>query len=104
MPNAVSTMPPCLMLPASWKTWVPRDRPMPEFLVRLRSARHDGGHGRQRQHVVDDGGLAEESLERGQRRLGAHDGALALKTFEHRGFFTADVRTSADADEQVEVV
>ena len=22
-------MPPCLMLPASWKTWVPRERPTP---------------------------------------------------------------------------
>ena len=22
-------MPPCLTLPASWKTWVPRDRPVP---------------------------------------------------------------------------
>ena len=29
MPNAVSTMPPCAMLPPSWNTWVPRERPTP---------------------------------------------------------------------------
>src|SRR3954470_4408108 len=28
-PKGSSTMPPCLTLPASWKTWVPRDRPVP---------------------------------------------------------------------------
>ena len=29
-PNAFSTRPPCLMLPASWIGSVPRDRPMPK--------------------------------------------------------------------------
>jgi hypothetical protein len=29
IPNAVSTMPPCLTLPATWNTWVPRERPTP---------------------------------------------------------------------------
>ena len=28
-PKGSSTMPPCRTLPASWKTWVPRERPVP---------------------------------------------------------------------------
>jgi hypothetical protein len=57
----------------------------------------DGRHSGQRQHVVDDRGLAEEPFERRQRRLGTHDATAPLEALEHCGLFAADVRTGADA-------
>jgi hypothetical protein len=46
--------------------------------------------------------LAEQALQRGQRRLGAHDAALAFDGFEQRGFFAADIGAGADPHFQVE--
>ena len=60
MPKSVSTMPPCLTLPASWKTWVPRERPDSESGIRLTAVGEDHRDGRERQDVVDDGRLAKE--------------------------------------------
>ena len=91
------------MLPASWIGMVPRERPMPKSAYRAAppsvrmSARRP-----KRQHVVDDGGLAEQALVRGQRRLGAHLPALAFEAFEQRGFLAADIGARADADFDVE--
>src|SRR5665647_466524 len=51
----------------------------------------DDRHAGQRNHVVDHGGLAEQAGDRGQRRLGPHDAALALQAFQHRGFLAAHV-------------
>jgi hypothetical protein len=48
--------------------------------------------------VVDDGGLAEEALERGEGRLDAGPAALALKAFEECGFLAADVGACAAVD------
>ena len=50
------------------------------------------------QHVVDYGRAAEQSLQRGQRRLGADLTALALDRVEHRGFFAADIGPRPDPD------
>src|SRR5271156_1864556 len=47
------------------------------------------------EHVVDDGGFAEQALDRGQRRLGAHLTALTLETLEQRGLLAADISAGA---------
>jgi hypothetical protein len=41
-------------------------------------------------------------LQRGQRRLGAHDAALAFDGFQQRGFFAADIGAGAHPHFQVE--
>ena len=74
-----STMPPRAMLPASWKTWVPRERPVPSAAYASPPSASDHRHGPEGQHVVDDGRPAEQPLEGRDRRLGAHLAALALE-------------------------
>ena len=58
----------------------------------------DVRHGGEREHVVDHGRLAEQALDRRQRRLGAHFAALALERVEQRGLLAADIGARADAD------
>ena len=60
------------------------------------------GTAHEREHVVDDGRLAEQALERGDRRLGAHLAAAALEALQHRGLLAADVGTGAHPHVQVE--
>ncbi|MNQ63858.1 hypothetical protein D3C85_782550 [compost metagenome] len=67
-----------------------------------RALGQDDGHGGQRDHVVDDGGLAEQARDGGQRRLGADHAALALQAFQQGRFFAADVGAGALAHFQVE--
>ena len=47
--------------------------------VKLRAPRQDDGHAGQCDDVVDDSGLAKQTGQRGQRRLGAHDAAFAFE-------------------------
>ena len=103
-PKAVSKRPPCLTLPASWIGMVPRERPMPKSAIGLGALGEDRRHGGQRDHVVDDGRLAEQALVRRQRRLGADLAALAFEAFEQRGLLAADIGAGADADLEVEGV
>ena len=75
-----------------------------EIGVGLGAAGEDERDCRERQYVVDDGGLAEQALVRRQRRLGADDAAPALEAFEQRGLFTADIGAGADAYFEIEIV
>src|SRR3546814_5195958 len=50
----------------------------------------------QGQDVVDDGGTAEQSLVRGQWRLGANFSALPLDGIEQRGLLAADIGPGAN--------
>ena len=72
------------------------------ILVGRTTAGKDEGHSREAQHVVDDGGLAEQAFECGDRRLEAHHAALAFEAFEHRGLFAADIGARTAADLEVE--
>ena len=65
---------------------------------------HDDRHGRKRQHIVDDGRLAEEPDMGRERRLGANLAALALDALEKRGLLAADIGAGADAHLHVEGV
>ena len=69
--------------------------------VMRRAARQDERHAGQRDHVVDHRGLAEQPLDGRQRRLGAHDAALAFQAFQHRRFFAAHIGARCLADVQV---
>src|SRR5690606_14365517 len=62
-----------------------------EVFVELRALVENDRHGRERNDVVDDRRLAEEALDRGQRRTVAHHAALALEALEERRFLAADV-------------
>ena len=69
---------------------------------RFRAVRENQRRGRKRQHVVDDGRLVEQAVDRRQRRLGAHHAAAAFKAFEQGGFLAADIGAGADAQFNVE--
>ena len=47
-------------------------------------------------------GLPNRPWMRRQRRLGAHDAALAFEAVQQRGFLAADIGAGADADLHVE--
>ena len=68
-----------------------------------RALGHDDRHRGQRDHVVDDGGLAEQARDGGQRRLGAHHAAFAFQAFQQGGFLAADIGARARAHFQVEL-
>ena len=53
-------------------------------------------------HVVDHRRLAEQALDRRQRRLEAHHAALAFEALEQRGLFAADVGAGRRAHFEVE--
>ena len=90
------------MLPPSWKTCVPRERATPRLAVGGGALGEDGGHRRERQHVVHHRRPAEEALDGGQRRLGAGEAPIAFEALEHRGLLAADVRAGTDPDLEVE--
>jgi hypothetical protein len=71
------------------------------FVIRAASV-HDDGHGCQRDHVVDHRRLAEQSLDSRQRRLGAHDAALAFERIHQRRFLAADIGAGAGPNLDVE--
>ncbi len=73
-----------------------------EVAVVRRAALENDRHRGQRNHVVDDGGLAEQALDRRQGRAVAHLGALAFEAFEQRGFLAADVGAGAHAHFELE--
>src|SRR5439155_16772677 len=64
----------------------------------------DDRHARERDDVVDDGRLTEQSFDGGQRRTRTNLAAFALEALEHRGLFSADVGASPQADVQIEGV
>ena len=70
----------------------------------MRALGQDERHGGEREHVVDHGRLAEQALVRRQRRLGAHDAALAFEALQQRRFLAAHVGAGADADLEIERV
>ena len=101
-PNACSIRPPRLMLPPSWIVSVPRDSPHAEVAVERAALLKNDRHARERHDVVDDRRLAEQALDRRQRRPRPDLAALALEALEHRGFLAADVRAGAEPDFEVE--
>ena len=54
--------------------------------------------------VVDDRGLAEQTLDGRQRRLETHLAATPFEAFQHRGFLAANVGTRAHAQLDIEIV
>ena len=88
-------MPPRAMLPASWNTWVPRERPMPSAAYASPPSARTIGTAPRVSTLLTDGRPAEQPLERRDRRLGAHLAALALEALEHRGLLAADVGAGA---------
>src|SRR5579883_904396 len=78
--------------------------PYAEIGIGLATIGKNEGHRGERQHVIDDGGLAEQTLVRRQWRLGADDAAAAFQALQERGFLTADIGAGADAHLDVEGV
>jgi hypothetical protein len=76
---------------------VPRERDA-EIAILRRALRQHDRHRRQRQHVVDHGGAAEQTGMGRQRRLCPHDPAPAFEAFEQRGLFAADIGAGAHLD------
>ena len=70
--------------------------------IGLGAVLQDPRHGREGHDVVDERRLAEEALERRDRRLGPHDAALALQALQQRGLLAADIGAGAEPDLQVE--
>jgi len=68
------------------------------ILVELAALGDDDGNCGETHHVVDDGRLAEQAFDGGDRRLVADDAALAFDRLQHRGFFAANVSAGAHAD------
>ena len=58
----------------------------------------DGGHGAQRDDVVDQRGAPEEPRHRRHRRLRPHLAALAFQALEQRRLLAADVRPGANEE------
>jgi hypothetical protein len=102
MPKSSSTRPPWRTLPASWKTWVPRERSVPWAAYALPAVGEDGGDRRQGEHVVDDRRSPEQARQRGDRWLGAHLAAATFEALEHRGLLAADVGTGTDPHLDIE--
>ena len=73
-----------------------------EVAVELGAAVHDDWDRGERHDVVDDRRLAEQALQRGQRRFGADDAALAFEAVEERGFLAADISARTNAHFHVE--
>ena len=69
--------------------------------VKRRAPRQDDGHAGQRNHVVDDCGLAKQTGQCRQRGFGAHDAAFALYALEQRRLFAAHIGARALAHLQV---
>src|SRR6202041_479618 len=74
-----------------------------EVLIESGAFIHDDRHGRERQHVVDDGRLAKQALVRRQRWFRAHNAAPAFEALQQRRLFTAHIRAGADAHLEIEL-
>ena len=74
-----------------------------EIAVEAAALGQDDRHGGERNDIVDDGRLAEQALDGGQRRLEADLAALAFQTFEQRGFLAADIGAGAEPRFQIEI-
>src|SRR5690606_6205566 len=61
-------------------------------------------HRSERDDVVDHRRLAEQTFDRGNRRLVAHFAALAFQAFQQRGLFAADISPRAHAYFQFELL
>src|SRR5665213_1056633 len=61
------------------------------ILIGLCTLGHDERYGSKRQNIVYNCGFAEQALKCWDRRLSAHDAALAFERFQHRSFFTANI-------------
>ena len=77
---------------------------MPKSLVVLGAAVENDRHRGEGDHIVDDGGLAEQALNRRQRRLEAHLAALAFQRLQQRGLLAADVGAGAQAHFEIEAL
>jgi hypothetical protein len=75
-----------------------------EIAIKLRTLIEDDRHRRQRDHIVDNRRLAEQSFNRRQGRFVANLAPLAFEAFEQRGFFTADIGARAEPDIQIEAL
>ena len=64
----------------------------------------DHRHGARDSTLLTTRRPAEQALDRGHRRLGAHHAALALEAVEHRGLLAADVGAGAHPHVEVEGV
>ena len=102
MPKAFSTRPPWRDVAGELEGQGAARAAHAVVLVGRAALGENEGHGGEAQHVVDDGGLAEEAFERRDRRLGPHHAALALEAFQHGGLFAADIGAGAAADLEVE--
>ena len=69
------------MLPASWIGMVPRDRPMPKSLYRPAPLSRMIGTAASDSTLLITVGRPNRPLMRRQRRLGAHQAALAFQAF-----------------------
>ena len=101
--TAVSTMPPCRMLPPSWNTWVPRERSDAELAdTPARRRRGSSARWHSVSTLLTTVGLPNRPVDGRDRRLRPDHAALALEAFQHRGLLAADVGAAADPDVQVE--
>ena len=75
-----------------------------EIAIMRAAFAHDDRHGGQRQHVVDDGRLAEQADMGGERRLGPDLAALAFEALEQRGLLAAHIGACAGPHFHVEIV
>src|SRR4029077_21041570 len=62
----------------------------------------DDRYGSEGDQIVDDGRFLKQALNRRQRRFGTNLSALALETFQQRGFLAADIRAGAEPRLDVE--
>jgi len=81
---------------------VPWERPTPIIAVEVSAAGHDDRHARQGDDVVDDGGLAEQALDRRQRWLVADHAALAFQALQQGRLLAADIGAGAEPQMDVE--
>src|SRR5690606_12271352 len=70
----------------------------PEVLVERRTLVEDDRHAGERDHVVDDRRLAEQTLDRRQRRPVPDHAALALEALQQGRLLAADVGAGGLAD------
>src|SRR6266702_1647917 len=75
-----------------------------EIGIGLGALGEDEGDRRERQHIVDDGWLAEQAVMRRQRRFCADQAAAAFEALQQRGLLAADIGAGADADFEIEAV
>src|SRR5580692_3405768 len=75
-----------------------------EIGIGLGATGEDEGDCRERQHIVDHGGFAEQALVCRERRLGTDEATAALEALQERSLFAANVGAGADPYLEIEVV